>query len=318
MRLFLRFSYCLFLINLGPLFGQGPTLVGAGYNDNILRVAPGQITTLFVAGLETVLADDEVLRASTVPLPTSLGAISATVRQERQLMIAVPLFSISQRKLCGTFPGESDSPACRLTAITVQIPYELVLSPQGSPAELTITENGNTSEAFRLLPMSSNLHIQDWCDAYPVGISQPPYCGGIVTHADGTPVTADSPALAGETVVVYAVGLGKTIPQVSSGGTTPAPAPTLQDTIVFHDFAFVPNAAPSYPSSAENRPDFVGLVPGGVGLYQINVKLPNALPPVPACSLFDGIGSNLTINVASSVDLGISFSGARICVQPPQ
>jgi uncharacterized protein (TIGR03437 family) len=46
-----------------------------------------------------------------------------------------------------------------------------------------------------------------------------PACTSIVTHADGTLVSADSPAKSGETVVVYAFGLGQTTPAVKTGGS---------------------------------------------------------------------------------------------------
>jgi hypothetical protein len=73
-------------------------------------------------------------------------------------------------------------------------------------------------------------------------------------------------------------------------------------------FDFRPNAAPSryFP-----QPVFAQayLTPGFVGLYQVNVQLPAAVPAVPACS--PGIQSNLTINLGGM----FSFDGAAICVQ---
>ena len=40
------------LIGLSPVFGQGVTLAGSGYaNTTTILVSPGQITTLFVSGL---------------------------------------------------------------------------------------------------------------------------------------------------------------------------------------------------------------------------------------------------------------------------
>jgi hypothetical protein len=55
----------------------------------------------------------------------------------------------------------------------------------------------------------------------------------------------------------------------------------------------------------------MGLTPGQVGLYQINVKLPMVFPALEACGGF--VGSTLTINVAGDS----SFDGAAICVAVP-
>ena len=60
----------------------------------------------------------------------------------------------------------------------------------------------------------------------------------MVTHSDGTNVSAANPALAGETVVVYAVGLGPTKPVVSSGDPTPSTAPIV-DRTVFVNLIFI-------------------------------------------------------------------------------
>ena len=104
------------------------------------------------------------------------------------------------------------------------------------------------------------------------------------------------------------------------------PPPVLGTGPLKVQFDFRPNARASIPYLAQGRvptPQFAGLPPGQAGLYQINVQVPAAVPPIPACTvLFSCINSligcviqsNTTINIA-----GISsFDGAAICVQPPQ
>jgi hypothetical protein len=208
----------------------GPTLIGAGYNlPTTLKLAPGQITTLSLTGLKTVLPSGFV-DATTVPLPTTLAGISVTLNPNSYTESPVPLLSIQQTPLCytGTYPASSGStPDCLITAITVQMPLNLGLviynpftgTPPPTPVTvLVVGENGNPSKAFNIIPVSDKLHVLSDCDNYligsfksvPVGYDNP--CDGVVTHSDGTIVSAAHPALAGETIVVYAVGLGPTKP----------------------------------------------------------------------------------------------------------
>ena len=86
-------------------------------------------------------------------------------------------------------------------------------------------------------------------------------------HANGTVVNAAAPAAPGETVVLYLTGLGP----VSNGPAAGQPASlttlsqtTLSPTVTIGGF----NATVA----------FAGLTPGYIGLYQINVAVPGALP----------------------------------------
>jgi uncharacterized protein (TIGR03437 family) len=158
-------------------------------------------------------------------------------------------------------------------------------------------------------------------------------CNSMVSHGDGTLVTALSPAKSGEEVVIYGFGLGGTVPDVETGAATPATASTVAVRNFMVQFDFYPNAAPSVPyiSPGTGRPTFIdpafaGLTPGQVGLYQINVILRASPASLSPCSTYDGgnpsavvnllnvLGSNLTINIIGYS----SFDGAAICMQPGQ
>jgi uncharacterized protein (TIGR03437 family) len=325
----------------------GPTLIGAGYSLPTLRLAPGQITTLFVTGLKTVLPTGFV-KATTVPLPTTLAGISVTLNPNTFVGSPVPLLSIQQTPVCydGNSPTSSGStPDCLITAITVQMPLNLdlvIYDPlTGTPTTpipvLVVSENGIQSKAFNVIPVIDNIHILNTCDVTLFGPVEPTTdCNAVVAHGDGTMVTAANPAKAGEEVVVYAVGLGPTTPVVESGERTPSDAPALSRS-VYVQFDFRPNAVATRPYHDTATagifgfaiPEFVGLTPNQIGLYQINIRLPNTFPTVQPCvnglsaagGLTTIVGSNLTIDIGGLNGLGLgsvtSFDGAAICVQTP-
>ena len=132
MRPIRYFSLCLLATSQNLVFGQGPTLTGIGYVDpSIMRVAPGQITTLFVTGLKTVLASS--VSAPGLPLPTTLAGISVTLNQSNIAARQVPLLAVQQLPVCdtgGAAPAATFSADCLITAITVQMPLELAIPVQ--------------------------------------------------------------------------------------------------------------------------------------------------------------------------------------------
>jgi hypothetical protein len=324
--------------------------VGSGYGlPTYLTVAPGQVMTLQVTGLRTVLSSP--LKSTTVPLPMVLSGISVTLTQyiPKTVSFAVPLIALSQRNFCTD--QSSPSPDCRITSITVQVPFELSFfeNPLGAdwplcPAadghcprtELQISEDNTISRAFIVMPVGDQIHVITDCDLealgttnfatpfeFSIGGGSYPTCQSIATHADGTPISYTSPATASEVIVLYAWGVGPTQPLIKTGDPTTAPAsPTWANDVQFN---FSPNAPPSkpyagiFPFEFEFHPRFVGLVQGQIGLYQINVKLPDTFPKVQRCdavrnSRYYPIQSNLTITIG-----GVnSFDGAEICVQPQQ
>src|SRR5258705_9889551 len=127
MRLIAPIAVYAAMMSLGPLFGQGITLAGSGYNSPQIRVAPGQIVTLFVSNTKTVSSSQ---RASSIPLPTILGGFSVGVRQLGTVGATFPaaLLSVQQGSIC---EGNRATPACSMTALTIQVPFEMVL--RGDP-----------------------------------------------------------------------------------------------------------------------------------------------------------------------------------------
>ena len=202
MRHLLRISICAMLANLAPLLAQNPILMAAGYaNSTPIRVAPGQVITLYVSGTKTILpTESSVVKATAVPLPITLAGFSVNVQQGTNTYPA-PLFSVQQTPVC---EGNRQSPDCIVTALTVQVPYEITPlnplqeSPFQIPSYLTVTDNGTVSAAFLVYPIVDNIHVITACDNQAPGAFFQAPCSGVVTHADGSLVTPSSPGRPGE------------------------------------------------------------------------------------------------------------------------
>jgi uncharacterized protein (TIGR03437 family) len=95
----------------------------------------------------------------------------------------------------------------------------------------------------------------------------------IATHADGTLLTTDSPAHAGDTVVIYLTGLGRTSPNPAPGEIPHYAGQMVQ----------LSGLKVSLGGSALDPIwiKYAGLTPGSAGLYQINLVLPDNLGTDP-------------------------------------
>jgi uncharacterized protein (TIGR03437 family) len=112
------------------------------------------------------------------------------------------------------------------------------------------------------------------------------------THADGTAITKASPAHAGEMVVLYATGLGKTYPELQTGliELTATQISLLSELTVTLAGVALDNRSIQY----------AGITPGTPGLYQLNLVLPKQLAPDP--------------EIRVSIGAQISSSGMRLPV----
>jgi uncharacterized protein (TIGR03437 family) len=95
----------------------------------------------------------------------------------------------------------------------------------------------------------------------------------IAAHTDNSLIAPDSPAQAGETIVVYACGLGRTQPNPAPG-VIPQNAALIQR---LSDLKVYLGGTAIDPV----RIQYAGLTPGSAGLYQINLVLPDNLGTDP-------------------------------------
>lgn len=88
----------------------------------------------------------------------------------------------------------------------------------------------------------------------------------IATHADNSLVSPDSPAHAGEIIVVYATGFGKTAPNPATGEIPQYAAQIVALSSLQVSLGGV--------AVASGLIEYAGLTPESAGLYQINVVVP--------------------------------------------
>lgn len=94
----------------------------------------------------------------------------------------------------------------------------------------------------------------------------------LAEHLNGQIVSTDSPAQPGELVVLYATGLGPTLP-----AAIPNEAPITAATLATPGFEVWLNGTAVNPTNVA----YAGVTPGYAGLYQINVFLPDDTPANP-------------------------------------
>ena len=104
---------------------------------------------------------------------------------------------------------------------------------------------------------------------------------------NGQLVTPTNPIHAKDTIVIYLTGMGATYPQVSAG--LAAPLSPLATVISSPDVSLG-----GFPLQVQ----YAGLVPGEVGVYQINAYVPFGVPQGTSLPLvIDQGGSSTTLNV---------------------
>ena len=148
--------------------------------------------------------------------------------------------------------------------LNAQIPFEL---PSGGTFPLVITMGGlgSTPELITLTNTQPGIFTVAQSGSGP----------GVITDEPGTLIDTANPAQRGQVVIVYATGLGPTNPTVPTGEATP--------------FGMLARAVDGVTVAVGGVPatvDFAGLTPGFVGLYQVNVRIPDNAPLGDEVELF--------------------------------
>jgi uncharacterized protein (TIGR03437 family) len=197
--------------------------------------APNSIVTIFGSGLAKA---EQALTEADIHnnhLPTELAGTQVRVSD-----IPVPLFYVSD----------------------TQINFLMPVSQEKGATDIRVVSNG-------LAGPVATVTVVDAAPALflaPTGLV-------IATHANNSLITVDAPARAGEVVVIYAAGLGKTVinPGYGEIPTYISPLVNLGAVKVLLNGTAVDAA----------RIQYAGLTPSCAGLYQINVQLPDNPPYDP-------------------------------------
>jgi len=189
----------------------------------------GGLATIFLSGLSGM---NGILSAQSFPLPTEIAGVSVKVNGELAPILAVASTESSQQ-------------------INFQVPFD----QQATTAVLQISQNNN-SVFLGAQPVASGIFVLP--DGSPA----------IQHAADYSLVTAEHPVIPGETITIYATGLGDTVPGSQTGLPFTKALPLVYQ--IYQPYV-------SIGSNASCAILYAGPTPGFIGLYQINCKTPAQL-----------------------------------------
>ena len=217
-----------------PQINPGGVLNGASF-DTSAPIAPGVIFSIF----GTNLTDGGEMDAPGAPLPTRLSGARVLVNN-----VEAPLFFVSPLQINAQFPVE----LAGLDSALIQV-------------EMQSAGGTFTSDAVTVSVASASPGI--------FTLDQTGYGpGAILRNSDfslicpqGRTDCASNPAIRGEAIAIYLTGLGQVMGPWSSGEVATEAARTTVTPVVQFDGDEVPVL-------------YSGLAAGFVGLYQINVVVP--------------------------------------------
>lgn len=202
---------------------------------------------------------------------------------------APPTYPISAGTILSLF-GTSLAPVDGQSAASVPLPTNMAgvtVTINGVPAPLFYVSRNqiNLQTPFSIsgetatIAVNNNSFVSNEVEV-PVAATSPGIFSanqsgigpGIITHADFSLVTPEDPALPGETVIIFLTGLGAVDPPVADGAAGPAdPLSYITD----------PNLTVEFGGEA-GTVLFAGAAPFFVGLYQVNVTIPETVFVGPA------------------------------------
>ncbi len=205
-------------------------------------LAPNTIATIYGTNLAFGTQTLEAANVSSGELPYSLAGVQVSVNG-----ITAGLFYVSPEQINFLIPYEIDSTSGMI-----------VVNRQGLTGPVVTVPLAIAAPAF--FQWNSNLAVAE--------------------HADGTLITPSYPAQRGEIIVLFATGLGRTVPDLDPGSIVQSAAQILY----LSSLNILLNGTPCPPQNIL----YAGVTPGFAGLYQINLRLPDALASNPLIQISIG------------------------------
>ena len=242
---------------VGPLQLPGINAGGVVNGGSFSQQPPAPAS---IGSLFGVNLASSTVASTTLLLPTLLGGVSVQING-----ISVPLFFVSS------------------TQINFQFPWELLGQSQVS---ITVTVNGLTSmpQTVTLSPLAPVIFATN-SQGTGQGAIQIANTTIFAAPQDSIPGAQARPARRGEFVTIYCTGLGDVTNRPATGAA--ASSNPLSATIATPTVTIGGMAAPV---------SFSGLAPGFVGLYQVNVQVPENAPTgdtIPVILATDGVSLNI-------------------------
>jgi uncharacterized protein (TIGR03437 family) len=250
----------------------GPLIYFGGVQNNATfspgeAVAQGDIVV--IKGEQ--LATGDIVVAGPAPYPTTLNNVQVFLNDK-----PVPLYY--------TLPGQ----------LAIQVPYDATIGD----AVIKVVQNGKTSNLAGVRIAKAAPRILQIIGPWGT-------IGAIVNSTDGSlpypssvsvPTFVTRPAKRGESMLIFAIGLGPTNPAVQTG----AAAPGLPNLARVSGYRVQLGGGP-FGTGQTIEPFFQGLAPTFAGLYQLNFTIPENAPTGDAVPLVligpDGLSNTTTIAI---------------------
>lgn len=244
-----------------PVVQAGGVVNNATFEPGLL-LAQGELPAIFGEQFTT----GEPLLASTLPLPTTLGGATVFINDQ-----PVPIYYVSAGQ------------------INFQVPFDAATG-EGT---LRVDRGGQRGNTVTIAIARSSPRLLIAVNQAVQVVSTPFVCNSAGQCIGG----ASTPVQTGTVVTIYSLGLGPTNPPVASGAAAP-----------LSPLAVVPGvnkvffgAGGLFNDPVSQTPQFVGLSPNFVGLYQINVEIPANAPRGASVPVFlqgdAGTSNTLRFNI---------------------